>query len=44
VKIKGIAGGVAGLVVSPVKGAQKHGATGFVKGLAQGIIGVRIKF
>jgi len=35
----GVVGGVAGLVVLPVKGAKEKGVRGFAGGLAQGLVG-----
>lgn len=37
---KGIVGGVAGVVLKPIKGAQQDGVTGFVKGFQKGVLGV----
>jgi hypothetical protein len=35
--------GIAGVVVDPVKGAQKNGAKGFAKGVVTGLAGIMIK-
>jgi hypothetical protein len=35
----GLFDGITGVVVQPVKGAQKEGALGFFKGLGKGIVG-----
>ncbi|CAM9447342.1 unnamed protein product [Chrysoparadoxa australica] len=40
---KGLFDGVTGVVMGPVKGAEREGALGFGKGLVQGVLGVAIK-
>ena len=39
----GLYDGISGLVTQPMKGAQKEGAAGFVKGIGKGIGGVVLK-
>ena len=39
----GLYDGITGLVTQPLKGAQKEGAPGFVKGFAKGIGGIALK-
>lgn len=39
----GIASGVTGLALAPVKGASQEGALGFIKGLGKGIVGLPTK-
>jgi len=39
----GIARGVTGIVVDPLKGAKEEGASGFVKGVGKGLIGIVAK-
>jgi hypothetical protein len=39
----GLYDGITGLVTQPVKGAQKEGAAGFIKGIGKGIGGVMLK-
>lgn len=41
--VKGIAGGVAGVFISPFQGAKKEGVEGFMKGLGKGLLGVVAK-
>lgn len=41
--VDGIASGVTGLALSPVKGASQEGAIGFFKGLGKGIVGLPTK-
>ena len=41
--LKGVFNGVTGVVVEPVKGAQRDGFKGAAKGFAAGIIGVVTK-
>uniref|UniRef100_H3CXZ0 Vacuolar protein sorting 13 homolog C n=1 Tax=Tetraodon nigroviridis TaxID=99883 RepID=H3CXZ0_TETNG len=38
--LKGVVGGVTGIVTKPVEGAKKEGATGFFKGIGKGLVGV----
>ncbi|KAK2952042.1 putative Vacuolar protein sorting-associated protein 13C [Blattamonas nauphoetae] len=40
---KGVAGGVAGVIADPIRGAQRNGAAGFFKGLWTGITGTVVK-
>lgn len=40
---KGLFGGITGLVVSPIKGAQKDGIEGFFTGTAKGVVGLVAK-
>jgi hypothetical protein len=40
---RGLFEGITGIVVQPLKGAEKDGVKGFAKGLAQGIVGVAVK-
>ena len=35
--------GISGLVLQPIKGAQKDGAAGFFKGVGKGLLGVVAK-
>ena len=39
----GILQGVSGVFIQPVKGAQKEGLQGFVKGVGKGIVGAAVK-
>lgn len=39
----GMYDGITGLVTQPMKGAQKEGAAGFIKGFAKGIGGIALK-
>ena len=39
----GIADGVAGVVMDPIRGARKRGVPGFVKGVGTGLVGVFLK-
>ena len=39
----GFARGVGSLLSAPVKGAQKDGAAGFLKGLGKGVVGALVK-
>lgn len=41
--VDGIASGVTGLALAPVKGASQEGAVGFFKGLGKGIVGLPTK-
>lgn len=41
--ILGFAGGISGVVISPIKGFQKSGSTGFIVGMGTGIIGIVAK-
>ncbi|KAM9764616.1 LOW QUALITY PROTEIN: intermembrane lipid transfer protein VPS13C [Menidia menidia] len=38
--LKGVLGGVTGIVTKPVEGAKKEGAAGFFKGIGKGLVGV----
>ncbi|XP_051507279.1 intermembrane lipid transfer protein VPS13C-like isoform X3 [Myxocyprinus asiaticus] len=38
--LKGMVGGVTGIVTKPVEGAMKEGAAGFFKGIGKGLVGV----
>ncbi|KAG7239598.1 hypothetical protein INR49_028750 [Caranx melampygus] len=38
--LKGVVGGVTGIVTKPVEGAKKEGAAGFFKGIGKGLVGV----
>ncbi|XP_041917347.1 vacuolar protein sorting-associated protein 13C isoform X2 [Alosa sapidissima] len=38
--LKGVLGGVTGIVTMPVEGAKKEGAAGFFKGIGKGLVGV----
>ncbi|KAI4786652.1 hypothetical protein KUCAC02_036986 [Chaenocephalus aceratus] len=38
--LKGVLGGVTGIVTKPVEGARKEGAAGFFKGIGKGLVGV----
>uniref|UniRef100_A0A8C3A3N4 Vacuolar protein sorting 13 homolog C n=1 Tax=Cyclopterus lumpus TaxID=8103 RepID=A0A8C3A3N4_CYCLU len=38
--LKGVMGGVTGIVTKPVEGAKKDGAAGFFKGIGKGLVGV----
>ncbi|KAF6721023.1 Vacuolar protein sorting-associated protein 13C [Oryzias melastigma] len=38
--LKGVVGGVTGIVTKPVEGAKKDGAAGFFKGIGQGLVGI----
>ncbi|KAL6113696.1 vps13c [Pungitius sinensis] len=38
--LKGVMGGVTGIVTKPVEGAKKEGAAGFFKGIGKGLVGV----
>ncbi|XP_029702157.1 vacuolar protein sorting-associated protein 13C isoform X2 [Takifugu rubripes] len=38
--LKGVVGGVTGIVTKPVEGAKKEGASGFFKGIGKGLVGV----
>ncbi|XP_006831641.1 PREDICTED: vacuolar protein sorting-associated protein 13C isoform X1 [Chrysochloris asiatica] len=38
--LRGIVGGVTGIVTKPVEGAKKEGAAGFFKGIGKGLVGV----
>ncbi|XP_074863378.1 intermembrane lipid transfer protein VPS13C isoform X3 [Carettochelys insculpta] len=38
--LRGIVGGVTGIVTKPVEGAKKEGAAGFFKGVGKGLVGV----
>ncbi|KAL6077052.1 Vacuolar Protein [Balamuthia mandrillaris] len=40
---KGLIGGLSGVVVEPIRGAQSGGAQGLVKGMAKGVVGVAVK-
>ncbi|KAK2951005.1 putative Vacuolar protein sorting-associated protein 13C [Blattamonas nauphoetae] len=40
---KGIATGLTGVFVDPVRGAQRDGAKGFFKGIGQGLVGTVVK-
>lgn len=39
----GITSGLSGLAIAPIKGANEEGASGFIKGLGRGIIGLPAK-
>ncbi|KAM6426345.1 intermembrane lipid transfer protein VPS13C [Liasis olivaceus] len=38
--LRGVVGGVTGIVTKPVDGARKEGAAGFFKGIGKGLVGV----
>ncbi|XP_077174397.1 intermembrane lipid transfer protein VPS13C isoform X2 [Paroedura picta] len=38
--LRGVLGGVTGIVTKPVEGAKKEGAAGFFKGIGKGLVGV----
>uniref|UniRef100_A0A674KAL2 Vacuolar protein sorting 13 homolog C n=1 Tax=Terrapene triunguis TaxID=2587831 RepID=A0A674KAL2_9SAUR len=38
--LRGIVGGVTGIITKPVEGAKKEGAAGFFKGVGKGLVGV----
>ncbi|XP_026802973.3 intermembrane lipid transfer protein VPS13C isoform X2 [Pangasianodon hypophthalmus] len=38
--LKGVVGGVTGIVTKPVEGVKKEGAAGFFKGIGKGLVGV----
>ncbi|XP_076880007.1 intermembrane lipid transfer protein VPS13C isoform X2 [Brachyhypopomus gauderio] len=38
--LKGMVGGVTGIVTKPVEGAKKEGVAGFFKGIGKGLVGV----
>ncbi|XP_044053106.1 vacuolar protein sorting-associated protein 13C isoform X3 [Siniperca chuatsi] len=38
--LKGVMGGVTGIVTKPVEGAKREGAAGFFKGIGKGLVGV----
>nr|DBA31558.1 TPA: hypothetical protein GDO54_007385 [Pyxicephalus adspersus] len=38
--LRGVVGGVTGIITKPVEGAKKEGAAGFFKGIGKGIVGV----
>ncbi|XP_074513317.1 intermembrane lipid transfer protein VPS13C isoform X9 [Sebastes fasciatus] len=38
--LKGVMGGVTGIVTKPMEGAKKEGAAGFFKGIGKGLVGV----
>ncbi|CAL8243628.1 unnamed protein product [Lota lota] len=38
--LKGMVGGVTGIITKPVEGAMKEGAAGFFKGIGKGLVGV----
>ncbi|XP_013913637.1 PREDICTED: vacuolar protein sorting-associated protein 13C-like [Thamnophis sirtalis] len=38
--LRGVVGGVTGMVTKPVEGAKKEGAAGFFKGIGKGLVGV----
>ncbi|KAJ0001755.1 hypothetical protein NQD34_001551 [Periophthalmus magnuspinnatus] len=38
--LKGVVGGVTGIVTKPMEGAKKEGAAGFFKGIGKGLVGV----
>ncbi|XP_026233856.1 vacuolar protein sorting-associated protein 13C isoform X2 [Anabas testudineus] len=38
--LKGVVGGVTGIITKPVEGAKKEGAAGFFKGIGKGLVGV----
>ncbi|XP_035388992.1 vacuolar protein sorting-associated protein 13C isoform X4 [Electrophorus electricus] len=38
--LKGVVGGVTGIVTKPVEGAKREGAAGFFKGIGKGLVGV----
>lgn len=40
---EGLAEGVAGIIVQPIKGFQQDGALGIAKGIGKGLIGVAVK-
>ncbi|XP_007638289.1 vacuolar protein sorting-associated protein 13C isoform X1 [Cricetulus griseus] len=37
--LRGVFGGVAGIITKPVEGAKKEGAAGFFKGIGKGLVG-----
>ncbi|XP_069759027.1 intermembrane lipid transfer protein VPS13C isoform X1 [Narcine bancroftii] len=38
--LRGVVGGLTGVVIKPVEGAKKEGAAGFFKGVGKGLVGV----
>ncbi|CAM9994575.1 unnamed protein product [Lampetra fluviatilis] len=38
--LKGVIGGVTGIITKPIEGARSGGATGFLKGVGKGLVGV----
>ncbi|XP_030044282.1 intermembrane lipid transfer protein VPS13C [Microcaecilia unicolor] len=38
--LRGVLGGVTGIITKPVEGAKKEGAAGFFKGIGKGLVGV----
>ncbi|XP_069621703.1 intermembrane lipid transfer protein VPS13C isoform X2 [Ranitomeya imitator] len=38
--LRGVVGGVTGIITKPVEGAKKEGAAGFFKGIGKGLVGV----
>nr|XP_021141464.1 vacuolar protein sorting-associated protein 13C [Columba livia] len=38
--LRGVVGGVTGIITKPVEGAKKEGAAGFFKGVGKGLVGV----
>ncbi|XP_026537812.1 vacuolar protein sorting-associated protein 13C [Notechis scutatus] len=38
--LRGVVGGVTGIVTKPMEGAKKEGAAGFFKGIGKGLVGV----
>ncbi|XP_067327336.1 intermembrane lipid transfer protein VPS13C isoform X1 [Anolis sagrei] len=38
--LRGVVGGVTGIITKPVEGAKKEGATGFFAGIGKGLVGV----
>nr|XP_060611950.1 intermembrane lipid transfer protein VPS13C [Anolis sagrei ordinatus] len=38
--LRGVVGGVTGIITKPVEGAKKEGATGFFTGIGKGLVGV----
>lgn len=41
--VLGFAGGISGVIISPIKGFQRNGSTGFIIGIAAGFIGIVAK-
>ncbi|KAK9485881.1 hypothetical protein V1527DRAFT_94643 [Lipomyces starkeyi] len=41
--VEGLASGISGMALAPMKGASEEGATGFFKGLGKGLVGLPTK-
>ena len=41
--LRGVYDGVSGVVRAPIRGAEKHGAEGFAKGVGKGLLGLVVK-